>query len=216
MLIFALAALMGAVAGLVLGGRFAALAEFRLRMPAVVWAALGMQVMLGLAPLRSLPEGLRFGFVVTSYAMVGAWLALNGITGRAVPMRAAFGLLAAGWLLNLVVMVPNGGMPVSAAALADSGAPPGLDVEEGHLWKHVELSASTELPALADVVAVPALGGAVSVGDVVMVVGLAAAVAAGMVGGSLRPNQMGVQASWWRPMRSPRGRRAVAREAALR
>ena len=183
MLIFALAAVMGAVAGLVLGGRFAALAELRLRMPALVWAALGMQLALGLAPLRSLPGGLRFGLVVTSYAMVGAWLALNGVMGRAVPMRASFGLLAAGWLLNLVVMVPNGGMPVSAAALAESGAPPGLDVEEGHLWKHVELSASTELPALADVVAVPALGGAVSVGDVVMVVGLAGAVAAGMVGG---------------------------------
>ncbi len=181
MLIFALAAVMGVVAGLVLGGRFAALAEFRLRMPAVVWASLGMQIALGLAPLRSLPEGIRFGFVVTSYAMVGAWLALNGI-GRSVPMRATFGLLAAGWLLNIVVMVPNGGMPVSAAALADSGAPPGLDVEEGHLWKHVELSASTELPVLADVVAVPALGAVVSVGDVVMVVGLAGAVAAGMVG----------------------------------
>lgn len=32
-------------------------------------------------------------------------------------MRAAFGLLAAGWGLSLVVMVPNKGMPVSAAAL---------------------------------------------------------------------------------------------------
>lgn len=199
MLIFALAALMGAVAGLVLGGRFAALAAFRMRMPALVWAALGVQVALGLPPLLALSDGLRFGLVVTSYAMIGVWLALNGVIGRAVSMRAAFGLLAAGWLLNLVVMVPNGGMPVSAAALADSGAPPGLDVEEGHLWKHVELSPSTDLSALADVVAVPALGAAVSAGDVVMVVGLAGAVAAGMVGGSLPPHQMGAQARWWRP-----------------
>lgn len=69
---------------------------------------------------------------------------------------------------------------MSPAALADSGAPPHLEVDEGHLWKHVELSPSTALPALGDVIAVP--GGAVSAGDFVMVVGLIVAVAAGLVG----------------------------------
>lgn len=182
MLIFAVAALLGVVAGLVLGGRIGALADVRLRAPAVVWAALGLQLALGLGPLRALPGGPRFALVAISYAMIGAWLAFNAAVQRAAPMRSAFGVLAVGWLLNLVVMVPNGGMPVSATALAESGAPPGLEVEEGHLWKHVELSSSTVLPELGDVVALPVLKSAVSAGDVVMVVGVAAAVAAGMVG----------------------------------
>jgi hypothetical protein len=182
MLIFAVAALVGAVAGLVLGGRIGAFADVRLRAPAAVWAALGLQLALGLGPLRALPDGPRFALVATSYGMIGAWLAFNAAVQRAALMRSAFGVLAVGWLLNLVVMVPNGGMPVSAIALAESGAPAALVVEEGHLWKHVELSTSTVLPELGDVVALPALGSAVSAGDLVMVVGVAAAVASGMVG----------------------------------
>lgn len=205
MLMFALAILVGAAAGLLFGGRFAGLASVQLRMPALVWIALGVQFALGLVPLRSLPDDARFALVVASYAMIGAWLALNARFQRAVPMRTAFALLATGWLLNLVVMVPNGGMPVSPAALADSGAPPGLEVDEGHLWKHVELSPSTALPALGDVIPVP--GGAVSAGDVVMVVGLIAAVAAGMVHvrSAGRPDGGG-------PATSARGRTAVPRE----
>ena len=183
MLIFTVAALTGVAAGFLLGGRLAALADVRLRAPVVVWMALAFQLALGLGPLRSLPDGLRFGLVATSYGMLGAWLALNAVLRRATLMRGAFAVLAVGWLLNLVVMVPNGGMPVSAAALSGSGAPAGLDVEEGHLWKHVEMSPSTVLPALGDVVAVPALASAVSAGDLVLVVGVAMVMAAGMIGG---------------------------------
>lgn len=180
MLIFVVAAVVGVAVGLVLGGRLSALAGVRLRVPALVWVALALQVALGLAPLRSLPDGARFGLVAASYGLVGVWLALNAAIQRTAT-RAALGLVAAGWLMNLVVMVPNGGMPVSAAALDDSGAPPGLDVEEGHLSKHVELSSSTVLPALGDVVAVPVLKSAVSAGDVIMAVGVAATVATGML-----------------------------------
>lgn len=179
MLIFVVAALVGVAAGFVFGGRLSGVAGLRLRAPLLVWVALGVQLGLGLAPLRALSDGARFGLVVVSYALVGVWLALNAMAHGA-GLRLALGLLAAGWLLNLAVMVPNGGMPVSAVALEGSGAPSRVDVEEGHLWKHVELSPSTVLPGLGDVVAVPALGSAVSAGDIVMVLGLAVTIAAGM------------------------------------
>ncbi|HWH35375.1 MAG TPA: DUF5317 family protein [Acidimicrobiales bacterium] len=180
MLIFAIAAGVGVAAGLVLGGRISGLAGVRLRAPALIWLALGMQVGLGLPAARDLAGATRFGVVVASYGLIGAWLAANAAAQRAA-MRAALGLLAAGWLLNLVVMVPNGGMPVSTQALDDIGAGASLDVEEGHLWKHVELSESTVLPVLADVMPVPALGSAVSAGDVAMVGGIAVLIAAAMV-----------------------------------
>ncbi len=86
----------------------------RLRVPALVWAAFGVQVALGLAPLPTLPGGARFGLVVASYGVVGLWLALNAATHRTA-LRAALGVLAAGWLLNLVVLVPNGGCPCPLA-----------------------------------------------------------------------------------------------------
>ncbi len=137
----------------------------RLRVPALVWAALGVQVALGLAPLSTLPGGARFGLVVASYGVVGLWLALNAATHRTA-LRAALGLLAAGWLLNFVVMVPNGGMPVSAGALKDSAGACGPRRGGGApVWKHVEPSPSTVFPGLGDVVAVPALRSAVSAGD---------------------------------------------------
>lgn len=208
MLIFVLAALVGIAAGLVLGGRLLALASVHLRAPGLVWVGLGMQVALGGDPLRSLPDGARFAFVVASYALVGAWLVVNAVAhSRA--MRGALGLLAAGWLLNVVVMVSNGGMPVSAAALEGSGAPPGLDVEEGHLWKHVPASGTTVLPWLGDVVAVPRLHSVVSAGDIIMVAGITLAIAAGMAPtmGCARPQvaETGVSA-----VASTRGRQASA------
>lgn len=207
MLIFAVAALVGVVVGFVIGGRLSALGGVHLRAPVLAWGALGVQASLGLAPLLSLPDGVRFGLVATSYGMVGVWLVVSAVSQRAA-LRGAFGLLAAGWLLNLVVIIPNGGMPVSTAALGDSGAARGLDVEEGHLWKHVELSPSTFLPALGDVVAVPALRSAVSAGDLVMVVAVAVAVAAGMV----RPK--GSEAGTGEPPSVDQARQAVTLEAA--
>lgn len=135
MLIFVVAGLVGVAAGLLFGSRLSGFAGVHLRAPLLVWVALGVQLGLGPSPLRSLSDGARFGLVVASYGLVGVWLALNAMS-HGKELRLALGLLVAGWLLNLAVMIPNGGMPVSAAALEGSGAPPGLDVEEGHQWKH--------------------------------------------------------------------------------
>lgn len=92
----------------------------------------------------------------------------------------ALGLLAAGWLLNLAAIVPNGGMPVSLHAAREIGAPAHIDVTEGNLYKHVPASGETALPWLGDVVPVRALGSVISVGDVVMFLGLVLAVGSGM------------------------------------
>jgi hypothetical protein len=52
---------------------------------------------------------------------VGLWLALSG---RCQPggLGSAFAVLGLGWLLNVVPMALDGGMPVSSAALRAIGA----------------------------------------------------------------------------------------------
>jgi hypothetical protein len=93
-------------------------------------------------------------------------------------LRRALILVAEGWLLNVLVMAANGGMPVSGSALAQVGHA-GTVVSQGHLWKHVALSSTTRLPLLGDVIPVPLplLRSVISVGDVAMLVGLGVAAA---------------------------------------
>ncbi len=174
MLLFPIAVATGVALGYLRGGRLRHLSDLDLRASLVLVAALGLQLGAGLAP-----EGWRFPITVCSYAAVAAWLVVNA-WGRTRQLRVALGLLAAGWLLNLAAIVPNGGMPVSLHAAREVGAHAHIDVTEGNLYKHVPASGETALPWLGDVVPVSALGSVISVGDVVMFLGLVLALGSGM------------------------------------
>jgi hypothetical protein len=135
----------------------------------LVWAALAAQLGLGLGSSPP-PEALRDALVVASYTCLGLWLALNA---RYQPggLGTAFAVLGLGWLLNVVPMVLNGGMPVSSAALRAIGAGDEV-VDEGHLWKHVPATAETDAAWLGDVVPVPPAGAVISAGDVALLLGV--------------------------------------------
>jgi hypothetical protein len=81
-------------------------------------------------------------------------------------------LVTAGLILNLAVILPNGGMPVSMAAI-----PSGLSDAENALLAsplHVASTADTFLPLLGDVVYVPGPSwhrAMVSIGDIAMALG---------------------------------------------
>src|SRR5690606_20137075 len=131
----------GLLVGAVRGGRVGALADLRFRAPAVPFAAVALQASGGVEPMRSAPDDLRFAVVVASYAVVGAWVAVNAV-GRVRPLAAGLWLAGLGWLLNLAAIAANGGMPVSTAALADVGAAPSFEGTEGNLYKHVPADGS--------------------------------------------------------------------------
>lgn len=102
-----------------------------------------------------------YGLLAVSQLFVVAWVVVN----RHLPGLI---LVAAGLAANALVMAANGAMPVSSEAIAalgigDAEVPPG---------KHVLLDASTRLPWLADVIPVPPLRSIISVGDVLLAVGL--------------------------------------------
>lgn len=145
-------------------------APLGLRRPALAVLAVALQAAPGL-PGGHL-AGLRDGLLVGSAALVAAWFALN-LRAASGGLRVALGIALAGGLLNLAVMLPNGGMPVAPEALAAIGGD-GVDVTDGHLYKHRLLDDGTVLAFLGDVIPVRPLGMAASAGDAVLLAGLLA------------------------------------------
>ena len=162
----------GIVVGLMAGGRLERLAAIRFRLGWLAIVGLVVQIAL-FSPLADpLPGSITRLAYVVSTAIVGVVVAAN-LRIPGVP------LVALGAVLNLAAIVANGGaMPASQTALAMAGI---------SIGDHTN-SVATTAPALApltDVFALPAwlpLANVFSVGDVLIAVGLALAVAGGMRG----------------------------------
>jgi hypothetical protein len=148
-------------------------APLGLRRPTLAVLAVALQAAPGL-PGGHLVD-LRDGLLVASAIAITAWFALNLRAARGA-LRVALGVALAGGLLNLAVMLPNGGMPVAPEALAEIGGA-GVDVTDGHLYKHLLIDDGTVLAFLGDVIPVRPLGMAASVGDGVLLAGLLATAA---------------------------------------
>lgn len=172
---FTLAVLAVAVAvSLARGGRFRYLADRPIAAPWLLFAGVTIQVAVDLAAARELlPDAGWSGWVLllVSQLLVVAFLVAN----RQLP---GVGLVAAGLLLNAVVIAANRAMPVDPAAIAALGLGD-LEVPPG---KHTLLTADTRLPLLADIIPVPWLRSILSVGDLVIAAGLVP-----MAHGLLRP-----------------------------
>jgi hypothetical protein len=175
--LFALAGLGGAAVGLVRGGRPHRLLALRLRWTPLIWACLAAQVLLGATGDGPSPL-VRDVALVASYAGTGVWLAVNARTHGG-GVRAGFLVVLAGWVLNVVPMALNDGMPVSTAAQEDIGAA-GQEIDEGSLWKHVPATRATRAAWLGDVIPLRPVHAVISVGDVVLLAGVGAAVAAAL------------------------------------
>jgi hypothetical protein len=179
------------LAGLAFGGRLANLEKLRLHWWGLALVGLAIQFV-------PLPEGaagidlvLRTSVLAISYLLLLTFAVANlRVTGIA--------LLVAGLAMNFTVIAINGGMPVSAAALRDSGQEDvltSLRVERAD--KHHLQTEEDKLTFLADVIAVPQpIGQAVSLGDVFIYAGLAWTIVAAMRGRTPSPNSAG-----WGPYR---------------
>jgi uncharacterized protein DUF5317 len=145
------------------GGRLGALAEVRLRRVWAIYTALGLAVLA--IGLPGLPDGLRSLLLVAAYPVGAVFLAANW----RVP---GIPLAALGAALNLLAITANGGvMPASPAALERAG----MTVDDPG-FQSSAVVADPRLAFLGDVFAVPAswpLSNVFSVGDVLIVVGLA-------------------------------------------
>ena len=162
----------GVVAGLVLGGRLERLATVRLRWVPLAIAGLAVQVALFTDAGWTLAGSIAPAIYVASTAAVLVVVLAN----LRVPGVA---LVAAGAFSNLAAIIANGGsMPADPAALASLG------LRAGGATNSVVL-ADPALRPLTDVFALPAwlpLANVFSIGDVLIGLGIAIAVAASMRG----------------------------------
>jgi hypothetical protein len=146
------------------GGRLTRIAEARLQVTWLLFVGLGLQLSVDVAAARGwFGDASTVGWVVLllSQLVIVAWLVRN----RALPGIA---LVAAGLLLNAVVMAANGAMPVDPSAVRALGLGE-LEVPPG---KHTLLTDATRLPWLADIWPLPPLRSIISIGDLAIAAGL--------------------------------------------
>jgi hypothetical protein len=145
------------------GGRVRRLRSLRLRSPWLLWLALGAQVVLIAFPGEETPW--RIALNVATYPLGLAWVWMN----RRVPGMWIVGLGAA---CNLAAILANGGvMPASERALEIAGLSTDPD-----LFANSAVLADPRLLFLGDVIPMPSwlpLANVVSVGDLLIVLGLA-------------------------------------------
>lgn len=165
----------GILAGWILGGRLAALDAVRLRWAPIAIAGLLVQVVLFSGPVTERVGAAGTPLYVGSTLLVLVALLRNlRITGLP--------LVALGAVGNLAAIVANGGsMPASAGALAALGKSIGTE------YSNSVLMAEPALAPLTDQFAMPRwmpLANVFSIGDVLIGVGIALAIAVAMRGGA--------------------------------
>lgn len=170
------AVLAGIVAGYLLGGRLERIASVHVRWPWLAIAALAVQVVLFLPGVGDALGALAPAIYVASTAVVLAVILANArIPGVA--------LMAIGAACNLAAIVANGGyMPASAEALLSLGWSERSGFTNSVTRPETALDTLHDvvLAPLTDVFALPAwlpFANVFSVGDVLIAVGLAVAIA---------------------------------------
>ena len=142
------------------------------------WGAALVGLALQGIPITSeVGEEFEPALLLGSYALLLAFAVVN----RRLP---ALWLVIAGLAMNLLVIGVNGGMPVSAGALEVAGGRPERLVGAGTL-KHHLMGPDDRLTPLGDVIGIPPpIGAVISIGDVILYVGVVALVVAVMLGRS--------------------------------
>ena len=145
------------------GGRFAHAARNEIHWLPVLVAGLLLQTLLdALAARGAVGAAATVALLLVSEAAVLGFCLRNCY-------RAGMVLVAAGFTMNVLVILANGGMPVAPGAIAAMGGDPATATIAG---KHHLMTDATALPWLADVLPLPPVDLSVSVGDVVLVAGM--------------------------------------------
>lgn len=158
---------LGLIAGLARGGKLSNIAAANFERSWLVFVGLAIQISAEIYAAfvdGSLREGGRgIAILAFSYIFLIAFVVLN----RRLP---GAWLIAAGLGLNLLVIIPNGGMPVSLRAAAIAGFDPSSYLDSA--IKHREMGPDTVLWFLGDVIPMPFIKKVVSIGDLVLGIGV--------------------------------------------
>lgn len=164
-------AVLTGVAARLRGGSLTGLAETSFRWTPLLVAGLVFQIGFLYWEPEWLADGGGLAVILASNLAVAVWLVAN----RSLP-----GLLlaGAGMALNVIVIAANGAMPVLEASAEKARV--AQQIEDASI-KHELLDDDSVLPWLADVIPVPPFAEVLSVGDVVLALGLCRVVDARMM-----------------------------------
>lgn len=160
-------AVLGVVVGYLTGGRLSEAAG-RFRALWLLWLACGVQALhLRAAGVRQVVEN-RLGvpMLAAVFGIGLAWLLVN-LRSWPSPLRWAGTIALIGALCNGIAIAANGRMPYSPAAAAAAGVAPGATTP-----KNAPATDDSSLVFLGDVIPVPGLHKIVSVGDVLISLGV--------------------------------------------
>lgn len=167
MILAVLLLIVGLLAGLARGGKLSNIADVELRLPGLVFAGLALQVGAEVVAALIYPQLGRSNaglFLITaSYLFLIGFLAVN----RRLPGALIVG---AGLALNLIVIAANRAMPVSVKAVRAAGLDSAAFLEAA--VKHEPMGPGTLLSFLGDVIPVPLVGTVISVGDILIGIGI--------------------------------------------
>lgn len=174
--LLAIAFAVALVAGLTAGGTMRNLRHVPLRWAPVAFAS----VVVALVPLAvEMGDGPTLALQIVSNLGILAFGVANLVASRG-GVRAGFAVIAAGWALNFAVIAANGSMPLSEWAYARSGQTDPITEGEGGFYKIGVAGDGTLLRPLGDVIPIPGIHQVVSIGDVLLISGIAVVIAAGM------------------------------------
>lgn len=156
-------ALLGCLSGIYSGGRVRNIAHLRIHRWWLLLIALVIQ-----GTLSIVAAALRIPLLVFAAATLVVWCASNLREARVARGMVALGI---GVALNTLVIALNGGMPVNHTALVDAGYSSNYNVTRGHFDKHVA-PVHVHLAFLGDLIPIPVIRNILSVGDVIMLVGV--------------------------------------------
>lgn len=154
------------VIGLLFGGSLRRFERLRVHWWTLAFAGLVLQMVPAPTIARVEPRVVGTAMLVTSYVLLLAFITVN----RWIP---AARVMAVGLLLNLLVVATNAGMPVRAAAIERAGGSSATLAGEPST-KHHLMTEDDVLWVLGDVIPVPPpIGIVLSVGDVLLYLGMA-------------------------------------------
>ena len=167
---------LGFVIGFAGRGSIKGLKDIQLR---VVWV-LFLSLIVGLLPLLSDSiNAHRRPLQLVAFAGVLVFLIVNIVTSHG-EIRAALLVVGVGWALNFTVIAANGGMPLSRWAYQTSGQTGAITVGKGGFYRIVLGGRGTTLFRLGDVIPVKPYHVVVSIGDILMILGIALVIGAAM------------------------------------
>ncbi|HVL89034.1 MAG TPA: DUF5317 family protein [Actinomycetota bacterium] len=169
-------------AGFLARGRLRRLADVQFRGLPILFVSLGVAL---LPLLVEVSDSAARWLTGIANLVVIAFLAVNVRAMRGL-IRVGLVVVAAGWMLNAIVIAANAGMPLSVRAYERSGQTDPITAGQGGFYKIVVADDDTTLRFLGDAIPVRALGQVVSVGDILLSVGIGVAVTGGMRGDATR------------------------------